>query len=148
MIDNFDGQYKFLSNFFIKEITFRGKKYATSEHAYAAYKATNEGDHRLVQTQSSPRMAKRKGQEIKCVDNWEDIKYDLMLDIVKEKFQDPYLKSLLLSTGEQELIEGKYWHDNFFGNCYCSKRDSCKKEGKNWLGKILMIVRDENRKQK
>lgn len=145
MINNFDGQYRFLSNFFCKEITFRGKKYATSEHAYAAYKATNEEDHRLVQTQSSPRMAKRIGQEIKCRDDWEDIKYDLMLEIVRVKFQDPYLKSLLLDTGDEELVEYNWWHDNTWGNCSCGKRDTCKEEGTNWLGKILMIVREENK---
>ena len=37
------------------------------------------------------------------------------------------------------LIEGNYWHDNYWGNCLCPK---CKEiEGQNQLGKILMKVR-------
>jgi len=146
MINGFEKEYRFLSNFYNRGLTFRGKYYATSEHAYAAYKATNEEDHRLIESQSSPRMAKIKGQQIKCRDDWEDIKYDLMLEIVRAKFQDPYLKSLLDATGDEELVESNTWHDNTWGNCSCGKREACKKEGTNWLGKILMIVRNENRK--
>jgi len=89
MINGFQGQYKFLSNFYEKELTFRGEHYATSEHAYQAYKTTNNEDHRLVQSQSSPRMSKKYGSLIKCRKDWENIKYDLMLEIVRAKFQDP-----------------------------------------------------------
>jgi len=89
MINGFQGQYKFLSNFHKKELTFRGEHYATSEHAYQAYKTTNNEDHRLVQSQSSPRMSKKYGSLIKCRKDWENIKYDLMLEIVRAKFQDP-----------------------------------------------------------
>ncbi len=142
MINGFNGQYKFLSNFFKKRINFRGKYYDTSEHAYAAYKATNDGDHRLVQMQSSPRMAKIIGQEIKCVDDWEDIKYDLMLEIVRKKFQDPYLFELLIQTHPHYLEESNNWHDQKWGNCTCGKT-KCKLQGENWLGEILMIVRKE-----
>lgn len=143
MISGFDKEYRFLSNFYNRGLTFRGKYYATSEHAYAAHKATNEYDHRLIQSQSSPRMAKIKGQQIKCRNDWEDIKYDLMLEIVRAKFQDPYLKELLDKTGDEYLEETNHWHDNVFGNCVCEK---CEKiHGQNWLGKILMIVRNENK---
>lgn len=33
------------------------------------------------------------------------------------------------------------WHDNFWGNCTCVKCENI--EGQNWLGKLLMKVRDE-----
>jgi predicted NAD-dependent protein-ADP-ribosyltransferase YbiA (DUF1768 family) len=66
-----------------------------------------------------------------------------MLYIIRNKFSDKYMSDLLLNTGDEELIEGNYWHDNYWGNCTCSK---CKDiEGQNKLGKILMKVRDEIR---
>ena len=50
--------------------------------------------------------------------------------------QNQEIKEKLLATGNSILIEGNYWHDNFWGNCLCSK---CKYiKGRNNLGKILM----------
>lgn len=54
---------------------------------------------------------------------------------VREKFKDEQLKEMLLSTGNADIIEGNYWHDNFWGQCSCEK---CVGKGKNNLGKILM----------
>jgi predicted NAD-dependent protein-ADP-ribosyltransferase YbiA (DUF1768 family) len=51
---------------------------------------------------------------------------------------------MLLSTGDMELTEGNWWHDNFYGSCSCVK---CGGKGQNNLGKILMDVR-LNLKQK
>jgi hypothetical protein len=50
---------------------------------------------------------------------------------------------MLLSTGDMELTESNWWHDNFWGVCTCNK---CK-DGENNLGKILMDIR-LNLKQK
>ena len=44
----------------------------------------------------------------------------------------------LLATGEEELIEGNYWHDTCWGVCNCAK---CGDKGENRLGKLLMEVR-------
>ena len=52
---------------------------------------------------------------------------------------------MLLSTGDQELIEGTWWHDKFWGICICTK---CANKGDNNLGKILMTVREEISLQK
>ena len=89
-----------------------------------------------------PRKAKDKGNMVVIRPDWEAVKRPLMLDLVRQKFyQSRSLADLLLSTGDQELIEGNYWHDNYWGDCYC---DRCKHiNGHNWLGKILMHVRKE-----
>jgi predicted NAD-dependent protein-ADP-ribosyltransferase YbiA (DUF1768 family) len=47
------------------------------------------------------------------------------------------LADRLLLTGDEELIEGNYWHDHIWGVCDGT--------GTNWLGKILMEIRDELR---
>ena len=68
-----------------------------------------------------------------------------MYQCVKAKFQDPELKNLLLETKHRYLVEGTTWHDNYWGNCSCEKCKSI--QGNNQLGKTLMRVREELRKE-
>lgn len=56
-----------------------------------------------------------------------------MTDLCKIKFRDPYLQKLLQDTGDAELIEGNWWHDEFWG--------VCNGIGQNQSGKILMVIR-------
>jgi hypothetical protein len=67
-------------------------------------------------------------------------KFGFMEWAVKEKFKDETLKEMLLMTENKKIIEGNYWHDNFWGQCTCEK---CFGKGKNKLGKILMDIRSE-----
>jgi ribA/ribD-fused uncharacterized protein len=73
-------------------------------------------------------------------DDWDEVKTKVMLDVVRIKFSNPILRKMLLETGEEELVEGNHWHDNFWGSCRCEK---CGSSGQNMLGKILMQVRTE-----
>ena len=66
-----------------------------------------------------------------------------MKKVVLEKFkQNSECLKELLDTENMELIEDTTdWHDNIWGECTC---EECKnKEHKNYLGKILMEVRNE-----
>ena len=73
--------------------------------------------------------------------DWEDVKYDIMRQIVYGKFQqNEVLKKKLKGTGTKAIIEGNYWHDNIWGECSCKKCEG--KTKMNLLGKILMEVRD------
>ena len=47
MIDKFDGEYRFLSNFYVCQVTYNDITYNSSEHAYQAAKATNKEDFEL-----------------------------------------------------------------------------------------------------
>lgn len=49
----------------------------------------------------------------------------------------PELRQRLLDTGAEELIEGNYWGDRFWGVCAGSSA--------NHLGKLLMKIRGELR---
>lgn len=157
MIDKFLDYYFFLSNFYIHDFTYptpnskggvwlnswQSKEYKSVEHAYQAYKANNEAEHEFIRNLDTAKKAKRAGKYVNIRKNWEEIKYELMLDLVRTKFEDPKLAKLLLETDNETLIEGNYWHDNVWGDCTC---DDCKNiPGENWLGKILMTVRDELR---
>jgi predicted NAD-dependent protein-ADP-ribosyltransferase YbiA (DUF1768 family) len=65
-----------------------------------------------------------------------------MKEIVFLKFRNhSYLESLLLKTGDLELIEGNTWNDKFWGV------DLKTGKGENNLGKILMEVRTQLREE-
>ena len=72
-------------------------------------------------------------------ENWREISYGIMLEVVRAKFSLPEMKEKLLTTGDAELVEGNNHHDNLWGACpRCTA-----KVGQNRLGKILMHVREE-----
>jgi predicted NAD-dependent protein-ADP-ribosyltransferase YbiA (DUF1768 family) len=64
-----------------------------------------------------------------------------MLFALRQKFIQPGLCELLISTGIEDLVEGNKWHDNFWGACSC--QTCTKREKFNMLGRLLMQVRKE-----
>ena len=140
-IDKFIDEEYFLSNFYIHPFNWNGKEYKSSEHAFQAYKADNEAEHEWIRLMDTPGKAKRNGSLVRMKKDWEKIKEDVMFEILRVKFSDPVLKQKLIETKNYELIEGNYWHDNFYGNCTCQ---NCKSiVGENKLGKMLMKIRQE-----
>ena len=142
-INSFSNEYQFLSNFYSAEVVHEGITYKNSE---AAFQAAKTKDFRLRRefSELNPSQAKLKGRHVDLRNDWEQVKDNIMYEIVKDKFtRNSHLRELLMKTNNATLIEGNWWHDNYWGNCTCEK---CKnKEGKNTLGKILMKVRDELR---
>lgn len=136
-IKGFFGPYRFLSNFWNCRVTFEGIDYPTLEHAYQAAKTTVEEFRLAIRDCETPKEAKRMGRQIKLRPDWNDIKLDIMRQLLREKFSHTALRVLLLATGDAELVEENTWYDTFWGVCYG--------EGKNWLGKLLMELRDEYR---
>lgn len=135
-IDSFRGDFGFLSNFFESSLWVDGKQYRSVEHAYQAFKFGPGGDgHETVRNAKTPGIAKQLGKAALLPKDWEDTKVDLMRRLVREKFKNPLLKTLLLATEDAELVEGNWWNDKFWG--------VCRGTGQNWLGKILMEVRAE-----
>ena len=84
---------------------------------------------------SSPGIAKHMGRAVRLRSDWEEVKDDVMLELLRMKFGNSKLGAKLLDTGDQELIEGNDWHDTYW-SVYRGK-------GKNMLGKLLMQVRTE-----
>lgn len=137
MINKFRGDYYFLSNFYECDIMYEGILFKNSESVFQAMKCENYKD-RLEFTNLSGGQAKYKGKRVKLRPNWNDIRLDIMYDVVKAKFtQNEELKYLLLNTGDTHLEEGNNHRDTFYG--------TYKGKGHNHLGKILMQVRDEIR---
>jgi N-glycosidase YbiA len=134
-IDSFRGQYRFLSNFSPAEIYFDDVLYSTVEHAYQAAKTLDLREREQVQRAPSAGDAKRLGRKVTKRDDWEQVKVKLMRMLLRKKFEHPVLADMLLETGDAELIEGNTWGDTFWGQCGG--------RGENWLGRLLMQVRDE-----
>lgn len=140
VIDDFRGKYFFLSNFYQQPVCYKGYWYKTSEHAFQAQKATNEKDRQYISDARNPRFAKKRGHEIKSRANWDAIKQKEMAWILLCKFQNQQLREKLLATSNTLLIEGNWWGDKYWGMV---KDNNGFWQGDNFLGKLLMKVRDE-----
>ena len=143
MIDEFRGEYRFLSNFYPAEIEYEGVPYRTTEHAFAAAKTLSSEDRLTIAAAETPGQAKRFGRTVKLREDWELVKVSVMADILALKFAEgSKYAEWLLETGDEPLIEGNTWHDNYWGNCFCGTKLECKPLGRNELGKLLMYRRE------
>lgn len=126
------------SNFAYFPIKLDGKLWHTTEHYFQAQKFIDQAYQEKIRKATSPMMAARLGRDRKqkLRKDWESVKNDVMKKALTAKFtQHEDLKILLLSTGEAKLIEhtenDAYWGDGGDG------------KGKNYLGILLMQVREE-----
>ncbi len=138
VIDSFQGQYRFLSNFWPAEVQFEGLIYPTAEHAYQAAKTPDRAERQRIAALPTPGDAKRAGAALPKRPDWDAKKLAVMELVVRDKFtRNPDLRAKLLATHHAQLIEGNTWNDQFWG--------VCNGKGENHLGRILMKVRDELR---
>lgn len=134
-INSFRNEYYFLSNFYEREVTYKGITYKNNEAAFQAQKCINEQDRVLFKDLNASE-AKKLGRRISLRKDWESIKADEMYNIVLSKFeQNADLKEKLIALKDYHLEEGNTWGDRIWG--------TVNGQGKNLLGKILMKVRDE-----
>lgn len=136
-IDSFRNEYRFLSNFSSPAIQFEGTWYPSLEHAFQAAKTLNPFERAKI-LPMTPGEAKRYGRTVTLRADWDDVKRDVMETLVRQKFDNPQYRHLLLATGNRELIEGNTWNDTYWG--------VCKGRGENHLGRILMRVRADLRR--
>ena len=135
MINEFRGRCYFLSNFYSVPVKYGLLTFANTEAAFHSEKCPMRA---AEFTKLNPSESKRLGRRVKLRSDWEQIKDDVMLDVVRAKFdQHPDLAQKLIATGDEELVEGNDWNDTYWG--------VCNGRGKNMLGKILMRVRAELR---
>ena len=135
MIDLFRGKYYWLSNFYHSLLVYEGFQYPSVENAFQAAKVFGE-DRKKFQFCSAAE-AKKLGRKVKLRSDWEKVKFSIMKEILRAKFSNPILRRKLLETGNEVLVEGNTWGDRVWGVCNGS--------GQNWLGKLLMKIREEIR---
>lgn len=150
-IERFRNEYYFLSSMCpvrhgveLKE----GISGPTLEHPYQASKFEDpeaqaeilKADDGITAKDVAARL-KESGAPVR--EDWEEVKLDIMRDLVAKKFTaGSRLAYLLDRTGEEELIEGNTWDDTFWGVCPPGSTN-----GENWLGRILMETRQSLREQ-
>jgi ribA/ribD-fused uncharacterized protein len=136
----FQGQYRWLSNFAPCVVQWGGINYPSVEHAYQAAKLADDHANlrkRLEVLPMTAGQAKRWGRSIEIRADWERIKVDVMLNLLRQKFSTAAYKQRLLDTGNCLIQEGNWWGDTFWG--------VCRGKGENRLGFLIMQVRDELR---
>jgi len=136
MIKEFQGEYRWLSNFAPVEIILGGFEYSSVEHAFMSVKSDDlEWKKFCSDPENTPGKIKKESRKVKLVENWEKIKLQVMKECLVQKFnQEPY-KTKLLKTKDQIIQEGNNWNDTFWGVCLKTGR------GENNLGKLIMEIR-------
>ena len=141
MIKEFSGAFEFLSNFWNSPFVYDGITYPTNEHFFQAMKTLDPKERAWIASAETAGIAKRRGRTCALRPDWEQVKEEVMLTGLRLKFAHPSLRTQLIMTGNQELVEGNWWHDNTWGNCSCERCHAI--HGQNKLGKLLMQVRTE-----
>lgn len=132
--------YGEFSNFAPFRIEVDTATWPTSEHYFQAQKFADAAYREQIRAEKSPMIAARLGRsrEVPLRADWELVKDDVMLTALRAKFsQHESLRALLLSTGEEELIEAT--SNDYYWGC------GTKRTGQNKLGVLLMQLRDELR---
>jgi N-glycosidase YbiA len=133
--------YGGFSNFSPHPVELKGCLWPTSEHYFQAQKFAGTEQEEAVRLAKSPMVAARMGRsrERPLRADWEAVREDIMREALHAKFtQHAELRSLLLSTGNAQLVEhtanDHYWADGGDGS------------GRNRLGQLLMELRTELRR--
>lgn len=148
-------KHSFLSNFHEGHpFECYGTTWATSEHAYAAQKVYGVDDelYARIAASTDPQEAKTLGRTARVIrDDWEEVKYNVMKTVVAAKFlSNADLIDALLETDNAYLQEGTFWDDTVWGVNLIGTNpdgstgiieDPLAREGRNWLGTILMELR-------
>jgi ribA/ribD-fused uncharacterized protein len=135
----FRGEFRWLSNFFPVVVKLDGVSYPSVEHAFQAAKTTDV-EWRLLIRQHSASDAKHMGQCCDLRPGWDAMKLAVMEDLLRQKFRINWFKTLLLRTGDRNLVEGNDWDDTYWG--------VCRGTGENHLGILLMKIREEMKEGK
>lgn len=134
-------EMRWLSNFTPVPIHLDGMWYKSVEHAYMSAKFANPEWKLYCQVEESPGKVKRKSYDRMTieplVDNWEVVKLSVMRECLFKKFNLEPFKSKLLETGDQNIQEGN-WHKDVFWGVDLHQTPNI---GENHLGRIIMEIR-------
>jgi len=116
-----------------------GISHKTVENMYQAAKCARMPDREAI-AKMNPYDAKRKVKDFEYRPDWSLGKLIVMRKALNQKFARGTTWRTRLDASKGEIVETNNWHDNYWGNCVCSR---CKSgTGQNHLGKMLMEIRD------
>mgnify|MGYP000844243813 FL=1 len=135
MIDilEFQGEHRWLSNFWPASVELDGVLYASVENAYQAAKTHPANRGPFVSCTAG--TAKRLGRCVEMRPDWEQVKLPTMRALIQQKFaQGTELAKKLVATGDCLIVEGNHWGDTYWG--------VCEGRGTNHLGRLIMEQRE------
>ena len=135
IIKEFQGEFRWLSNFAPCEILFVDGKYKSVEHAYMSAKSFDPEWKEFCQTEEKPGVIKKASRGIELIPNWNELKLIAMADCLVQKFNQKPYKQKLMDTGIAYIQEGNRWGDTFWGV------DLRTGKGCNTLGVMIMAIR-------
>lgn len=147
-ITDFHGEHYWLDNMYPCTIWWDSYlpdlKFKAVEYGFVYFKVADPELRKQVLECPDPYEAKAFGRSVPMRSDWDEIKFGIMYELVKKKFQQHQeLRYKLQQTGNVMLIEGNDWDDNIWGDCIC---EDCRDiPGQNFLGKILMSLRVQYR---
>jgi len=141
-IIRFRAPHGFLSNMAACRVDYDGIEYASVEHAFAAATSLELAYREKIQRSANPVAAKRMAKSAKVRPGWNEMQVGVMLALLRQKFAKYKFRNLLLSTGDALLVEGNAHGDSYWGMSFDGKG---RLRGENWLGRLLMTVRKEER---
>jgi ribA/ribD-fused uncharacterized protein len=137
------------------KFTIDGVEYNTAEQYMMCQKALLFGDDEAYQKilrSHDPSIQKATGRKVKNfdADKWSAVAKSVVYRANLAKFSTPYLKKFLLDTGDREIVEAsptdRIWGIGMAENDP-DRFDKSKWRGTNWLGEVIMQVRDTLRNQ-
>ena len=135
MIRGFFGPFRFMSNFVPCKVMLDGLEFTSTEHAYVAAKTLDLDKRAEIAAVETAGQVKRLGRKLKLREDWEDVKVDVMHELLIQKFAQEPFRSQLIATKDAYLEETNHWNDTFWG--------VCEGVGFNTLGHLLMQVRTD-----
>lgn len=134
--------YGAFSNLYRRGIVFEGRVHPTAEHAYQAGKARKDAVREWILSAPSPSLVAMAAHGLytwDIVPGWSKTRFDRMRKVLRAKFsQHPDLQELLLSTGDDRLVES-----GVVDNAVNRTWGEVKGKGQNMLGVLLMEIRAE-----
>jgi ribA/ribD-fused uncharacterized protein len=138
LIKEFQGEYRWLSNFATVSVTYMDKVYPSVEHAWVASKSEDEiFRDKCTNPSLHPAEVKSMGDKIKPSQHWVNNKETIMKELLVSKFTKEPFRTKLIESGNDYIQEGNWWSDTYWGHCL--KTDT----GTNKLGLLIMEVRFE-----
>lgn len=137
MINSFRGEYNWLSNMYSCNVEYKENIFKSVENAYMFAKADTSGEWLKFCLENPPNIVKKESKNIKIRKDWEDIKLKVMYELLVKKFTQEPFKTKLLNTGNENIQEGNFWNDLFWGVDLKQNPNV----GENNLGRLIMYIR-------
>jgi ribA/ribD-fused uncharacterized protein len=136
-----DKPYGAFSNLFRRTMWFEEKLFASAEHAYQFGKARNEKTAWWLMEAPSPSLLAMAAHGLpiyEVASDWTEQRRPRMRAVVEAKFtQHADLADILLSTEDRRIVE-----TGTVNNAVNRRWGEVNGKGENWLGLILMEVRE------